>query len=352
MAGFELDSDLKKRLKIGKGQLDKIGSSIKTGLDKLHASGVKTGPATANAGGIKPPTEKTSVQGRRIVKPKSLGADTLKSAHRKPISTSVAAPATTPIDQPRKPSFNAADTIPKAGAAGADSPLKGRAKKSADKNLYGQAELVKGDMPDTHGSMYVKDPMTGEKTPREGYRNEAGTFIPGPRIKPHELGSLMKHAAAGVKDPEMRKAIFQSIGKQGGVLDPESGRTGSELARRGDQKLEGIKGRYLESAAKIRANADVESAGLAADAYATRGVGGAGYSPKGYQSVTDEEGNLSVFNKDTGEYSAPGTEMSPEAKAAIDKIRSNPEKMKQFYLDNPTLRPSIRQYLSSTDSFR
>ena len=337
MAGFELDSDLKKRLNIAKGQWDKVGSAVKTGLDTMHATGPKTG--VANAAEQTSAPVKAPAQERRIVKPKPIeGVGLLKSANETPAATSVLAEK--PVE-PRKPSFNAQDTLPKAGA----SPLRERYKKNA---------MAEGpSFPDTQGSMYIKDPTTGKNIPREGYFNEAGTFIPGPRIKPHELGTIIKHATAGVSDPAIRKIIAESIGKQGGTLDPESGRIGSELQRTGEQKLEGIKGRYLESVAKIGAQADVTSAGLRSDAIVDASMNNdRGYASKGYESVTDEQGNLSVFDKDTGTYSKPGTELSPDVKASIDRIRSNPEKMKQFYIDNEAMRPSIRAYLESSDSFR
>ena len=260
------------------------------GVGAVYGEGMTTGPISpqkrrdisiekAAAATPKGTASSETGRGRRVVKPKV--ADTV-------------APYEAPAEQPRKPSFNAADTIPKAGAGS----LGDRLKKGAT--------AEGSSFPDTFGSMYVKDPTTGKNIPREGYYNEAGTFIEGPRIKPHELGTIISHATANIRDPEIRKIIAQSVGNQGGVLDSESGRIGSELKRTGEQKLEGIKARYLESVARINANADVTSAGLYANAKTETG---GDYAPKGYQSVTDEEGNLSVFNKDTGTYSAPGAEL-------------------------------------------
>ena len=269
-------------------------------------------------------------KGRRIVKPR--------------VVTDTATPTAASIEQPRKPSFNAQDTIPKAGAGSLGDRLK------KDATAEGPS------FPDTFGSMYVKDPTTGKNIPKEGYHNEAGTFIEGPRIKPHELGTIISHATANIRDPEIRKIIAQSIGAQGGVLDPETGRIGSELKRTGEQKLEGIKGRYLENVAKIRGAADVESTGIMAGADRYAADARVGEKTQKERDVSWKESDMEAGKfYDTKSPVPPGDQMaeiSPEAKAAIDKIRNDPEKVKKFYLDNPALKASIRQYLSSTDSFR
>lgn len=226
-----------------------------------------------------------------------------------------------------------------------DTPLKRRFKQRV-------TEL--DSFPDTFGSMYVKDPTTGKNIPREGYRNEAGTFIPGPRVRPHQLGTLINYATTNVKDPRIREIIAESIGRQAGVLDPETGRVGSELARTGEQILEGIKGRYRESVANIGAKAGVEAARIGArgevesSAIRARALNRASYTPKGYAAASDVMGNTRIYSKDTGQFlpeEGPSVELTPEVKAAIDKIRNNPEKVKRFYLDNPDLRSGIRAYL-------
>jgi hypothetical protein len=351
--GSGLQPTHKSKIDMAEAVTPKYGHE-RTPLTKAQVAFAGPLPRRGVTGTGKEPTgKKAPVQNRRAVKPKSVVADIgLKSAQREPVKKKSTLPDTRP-NLLKKSESNLADmragktfspsspTLPVA-----DSPLKSLFKKNA---------TAEGpSFPDTHGSMYIKDPVTGENIPREGYYNEAGTFIPGPRIKPHRLGDIINYAIAGVKDPAIRKVIAESIGAQGGVLDSEEGRIGSELARTGAEKLEGIKGRYLEKIASMEGGVDIETAKIGADAFVEGAAvrGRTGYTPKGYQSVTDEEGKLSVFNKDTGTYSQPGTELSPEVKAAIDRIRSNPEKIKQFYLENEALRPSIREYLSSTDSFR
>ena len=282
-----------------------------------------------------------SAQGRRAVKPKSIVADPLKSSPRKPIGAS--APTSTPPDtrpnlliQAEK-NLNAMrggqtlqDTTPtidssiagkykqKAGKFGPNQGIGGRDiyemkdGKRTGRILESSSWLPEGK---AFSNNAWEETVGGQPNinydPKaimpEGYRNQAGTFIPGPRVNPWDVGGLVAHS--GARTPEERKSAFDKFSALAGQLDPETGRIGSELARRGEQKLEGIKGRYLESVAKIRANADVTAAGLQADAYTAKGEGGGDYAPKGYQSVTDEEGNLSVFNKDTGTYSAPGAEL-------------------------------------------
>ena len=373
MRGFELDSDLKKRLKIGKAQLGKVGSAIKSGLDTMHSSGPKTGPAAMSNAGVKPPAEKTPAQGRRNVRPKDIAADTLVGSPRKPIG---ATPAVAPDKQPRKPSFNAQDTIPRnLERFDLGSTLKDIYKKNASK--FG---------PDTKtGGRDIYEMKGGERTGRilessdwlpegkafsnnaweetvggqpnmnydpkaimpEGYTNDAGTFIPGPRVNPWDVGGLVAHS--GARTPEERKSAFDKFNALAGQLDPETGRIGSERARRGEQKLEGIKGRYLESAAKIRANADVTAAGLQADAYTAKGEGGGQYAPKGYQSVTDEEGNLSVFDKDTGTYSAPGAELPEHVKKHFEnrKFKSKEEFENELQKYDEITRKKIRALVGS-----
>lgn len=130
----------------------------------------------------------------------------------------------------------------------------------ARENIQRQSEGP--SFPDTFGSMYIKDPVTGKNIPTEGYYNEAGTFIRGARTKMKDIGSLVNYNIRGVSDPKLRETIARGITKQAGVLDPETGRIGSELARRGEQTLSHIRGRYAENIARMGGEYGVEEAGI------------------------------------------------------------------------------------------
>jgi len=302
-------------------------------------------------------------KGRRIVKPR--------------VVTDTATPTAAPIEQPRKPSFNAQDTIPKnLERFDLGSALKDIYKKNASK--FG---------PDTKtGGRDIYEMKGGERTGRilessswlpegkafsnnawqetvggqpnmnydpkaimpEGYTNDAGTFIPGPRVKSWE-------PMYNARNQGERNIAMQEFAKKAGQLDPETGRIGNELARRGDQKLEGIKGRYLESAAKIGASADVQSSGIRAGAdvqsaeiQAAGRVGKAQEADWGYN-----EGSNKYYNKKSPVNPAQQmTELSPDIQATINKIRSNPEELKKFYMENEALWPALDKYLKTSDSFR
>ena len=157
-----------------------------------------------------------------------------------------------------------------------------------------------------------------------GYYNEVGgTYIAGPRVKPHEL---LRQASS----PEARDAILKTYADKG-VIVPEDPGIGNELARRGEQKLEGIKGRYLESAAKIRANADVTSAGIQADAYASRG---ADSGPSAAQKAPEASWKESEAGKfyDAKSSISPGQQIETElANDIMKKWKKHQGDINSFY---------------------
>lgn len=132
------------------------------------------------------------------------------------------------------------------------SPLFNRARENIQRRNEGPS------FPDTFGSMYIKDPVTGKNIPREGYYGEGGTFIEGPRIKPEDLRYMLSQS--GAETPREREIVLGEYSKKVGVLDPETGRIGSELARRGEQTLAHIRGRYAENVARMGGKYGVDEA--------------------------------------------------------------------------------------------
>ena len=89
-----------------------------------------------------------------------------------------------------------------------------------------------------------------------GYYNEAGTFIAGPRIKEWEVGTLIAHATAGIKDPELKKSIADGIMKNAGVV-PEGTGIGPEKERGLKERMAKIAAEAEKSKAAIAASADM-----------------------------------------------------------------------------------------------
>ena len=296
--------------------------------------------------------------GRQAVKPKSVVAD-----------IGIEGGAGTLKEQPRKPSFNAADTIPRnlerfdLGSALKDIYKKNASKFGPDTKTGGRDiyEMKGGERTGRilESSSWLKpgnafSSNAWEKTvggqPNqnydknaimpEGYRNEAGTFIPGPRVKAWE--PLWKAKNQGERDIAMK-----AFAEKSGTLDPETGRIGSELARRGDQKLEGIKGRYLESVAKIRANADVESAGIRADAYTSMGADSGPSAAQNPPEASWKESDAGKFY-DAKSPISPGEQMAelPDAtKQHIDKMRNTSGWDAWYRAQDLATREKIRGYL-------
>jgi len=250
------------------------------------------------------------------------------------------------------PSFNARDTVPRSliftrareniqrriGGGDVKDPRTGEILESSDWIPQGKAyssnawEKTVGGQPNMN---YDKNAIMPE-----GYYNDAGTFIPGPRVKAWE-------PLYNARNQGERNIAMKAFAEKAGTLDPETGRIGSELARRGEQKLANIRGKYAERVANIGANADIESTRIAADATRDKTTTVPLKQFGGTLTTEDIEGNKTQvpYNEYTGQV-APGygdAELPPEAKAAIEKIRNNPEKMKKFYMENPQYRSAIKR---------
>ena len=172
-----------------------------------------------------------------------------------------------------------------------------------------------------------------------GYYNEAGTFIAGPRMKPHEL---LRQASS----PEARDAILKTYAEKG-VVVPEGTGIGPEKERGLKERMAKIAAEAEKSKAAITASGGVQEAGITASG----GVQEAGIRGP-YDNATqktptpqwkqDAEGNW--YNESAS--AQPGG-LNPQLQAQIDAAGGNKKKIHDIWKANPQQQSVIDSYVTS-----